>query len=591
MSDAVLESTIKAVRQALGDSGRDQRLIQTVYGQGYRFLAAVEARPEPDLMAEDMAPPLPDAPGEEHPLVPAVCAVLSAERATQEAISVFLPLVSEAERRQLTVMFCQLMADRPLARPLDPDVLYAIIRTYQETCAGIIRQFAGHMAQSRGEELVVYFGYPQAHDDDPKRAVQAGLRLVEALREYPPRLPHVPGTHWAVRVGVHTGLVVLGPLGDAGSDDRWALGDTPTLAARLQGLATPNTVVISAATQRLIQGYFVCHPLAVHSVDGVATPLQAYRVVRESTAQHRLDVMPPSGLTPFVGREHERGLLSACWEQVQEGSGRVALIQGEAGIGKSRLVRVLQAQCAAAPHTEIVWHGSPAHQHSPLHPVLTHLRRLVGGRPAEDPTAILQRLEAVLVPSGVPMPEVVPLVAAFLALPLPEGYPPLRLTPQRQRQKTLEALLVWLLAEASRQPVLCIVEDLHWLDLSTLEFLSLLIDQVPTTRLLLVLTCRLEFHPPWGFRASLTPITLGRLSPSQATMMVQRVARQALALAEELGMRPLQAHCHRDLGRLYGQTGREEQARTALLTAIDLYRAMAMTFWLPQAEAALAQVV
>jgi predicted ATPase len=212
--------------------------------------------------------------------------------------------------------------------------------------------------------------------------------------------------------------------------------------------------------------------------------------------QHHLDVVTASGLTPFVGREPEVGLLVACWEQAQEGLGRVAVIQGEAGIGKSRLVRVLHEYLAAEPHTELVWRGLPTVQLSALRPVLTHLQRLVRVRPEDDPTAILQRLEAVLEAFGLALPEVVLLFATLLALPLPAHYPPLMVTPQRQRQQTLEALLTWLLAEAARHPVLLIVEDLHWLDPSTLEFLSLLIDQAPTARLLLVLTCRPEFHPP-----------------------------------------------------------------------------------------------
>jgi predicted ATPase len=287
-------------------------------------------------------------------------------------------------------------------------------------------------------------------------------------------------------------------------------------------------VVISAATQRLIHGYFLCHPLGTPPSQEMATSLQAYRVVRESEAYHRLDVVTTSGLTPFVGREHELGLLMECWEQAQEGRGRIAVIRGEAGIGKSRLVRVLQEHLAAESPTEIVWRGAPYNQQSVLQPVMMHLHRLLRVRPEEAPAALLQRLEAVLASSGLALPEVVPLFAALLALPLPARYPPRLLTPQDQRQQTLDALLAWLLAEAARHPVLFIVEDLHWMDPSTLEFLSLLIDQAPTARLLLVLTSRPEFHPSWGFRTHLTPITLGHLSPRQAAIMVQRMAGQAL---------------------------------------------------------------
>jgi DNA-binding winged helix-turn-helix (wHTH) protein len=280
ISDAALESTIKAVRQAIGDSGRRQQLIQTVYGSGYRLIVPVEARPAPAPEGEGKAPPLEpsaaplvlDTAEEDRPPAPAVHAALPAELTTQDATPVSLPGAPYAERRQLTVLECTLMATPPLARPLAPDDLYTVFRPYQETCARIIRQFDGHIAQDRGEELVVYFGYPQAHDDDPQRAVRAGIRIVDALGKQPPRLAHEHGIHWAVRVGVQTGLVVVGPLGDGGPHDRWALGDTPTLAARLHELAAPDTVVVSEATQRLVHGYFLCHDLGAQLYPGVAPP-------------------------------------------------------------------------------------------------------------------------------------------------------------------------------------------------------------------------------------------------------------------------------------------------------------------------------
>jgi predicted ATPase len=328
---------------------------------------------------------------------------------------------------------------------------------------------------------------------------------------------------------VHTGVVVVGLGGGGEPHERWwALGEAPTVAAQMQGLAAPNTVVISAATRRLIQGYFTCCALGAQTCQGVATPLQVYRVVEESGATSRLDAATARGLTPLVGREHEIGLLVECWGHATTGLGRVAVISGEVGIGKSRLVRVLQERLSAEPHTQIEWRCSPYDHQSPLHPVLTHLQRLVRMRPEDAPAEILRRLEEVLEPYGFAMAEVVPLFAALLALPLPEHYPPLMLTPQRQKSKTLEALLAWLRAETARQPVLFIIEDVQWLDPSTLEWLSLLIDQAPTARLLMVLTSRPEFHPPWGFHASLTPITLGRLSHAQATILLQRVAGKAL---------------------------------------------------------------
>ena len=295
------------------------------------------------------------------------------------------------------------------------------------------------------------------------------------------------------------------------------------MAARLQGLAAPDTVVVSDATWRLVQGYFACDDLGPQTLKGVETPVQVYRVLGTSGAQSRLDIVSPRGLTPLVGREAEVALLRERWAQARDGLGQVVLLSGEAGIGKSRLVQVLQEHIAAEPHTRLEWRCSPYAQQSPLHPVIAHLHRLLRWRPDDAPAEKLGTLEETLAASGLALPEVVPLFAALLSLPLPERYPPLTLTPQRQRQKTLDALLAWLLAEATRQPVLFIVEDLHWIDPSTLEFLTLLIDQGPTARLLTLLTCRPEFHPPWGFRAHLTPLTLNRLPRPQATQMIGRV--------------------------------------------------------------------
>jgi class 3 adenylate cyclase/predicted ATPase len=514
VGDVGLNTYIMEVRKALGDRRPPHQYLRTVRGQGYRVVAPVEVR--------DHAPPPPCL------SAPAARTDLPDEPPTQDATPASFPGTPDAERRQLTVMFCDLSAAPAHARPLDPEDLYPVLRTYQETCASIIRYFDGHIAQYRGEGMVVYFGYPRAHDDDAQRAVRAGLRLVEAMGELHAQLLSERGIGLAVRVGLHTGVVVVGTLGGGEPHERWALGEASTFAAQMQGLAAPDTVVISEATQRLIQGYFTCRALGAQTCHGVATPLQAYRVVQDSGAISHLDAATAKGLTPLVGREHEVGLLVECWGHATAGLGRVAVISGEAGIGKSRLVRVLQKRLAAEPHTQIEWNCSTYDHQSPLHPVRTHLQRLVRMHPDDAPAEILRRLEEVLEPYGFAMAEVVPLFAALLALPLPERYPPLMLTPQRQKSQTLEALRAWLLAETTRQPVLFIIEDVQWMDPSTLEWLSLLIDQAPTARLLTVLTCRPEFHPPWGFHASLTSITLGRLSHAQATILVQRIAGKAL---------------------------------------------------------------
>jgi predicted ATPase/class 3 adenylate cyclase len=430
----------------------------------------------------------------------------------------------EAERRQLTVLFCDLVDSTALSSQLDPEDWREVVRAYQTTCAEVIQRFEGHIAQLLGDGLLVYFGYPQAHEDDVQRAVRTGLVMVEAMAILNRRLGQRHGVRLAVRVGIHTGLVVVGEMGGGGRQEQLALGDTPNIAARLQGLAAPNTVVISAATQQLIQGYFTCHTLGAQTLKGVATPLWVYQVGRATEVQQRFDVAAARGLTPLVGREHEVALLRERWAQVQAGQGHIVVLTGEAGIGKSRLVQAVKDEMSSATALRIEYRCSPYHQHSALYPVIAHLERVLAWHQNETPEDRLRKLEEALRPYPLPLAEVGPLLATLLSLPLPEDrYPPLTLTPQRQKQKTLEALLTWLLALTERQPVLFIVEDLHWIDPSTLEFLTLLVEQGPTARLLTLLTCRPEFQPPWGLRTHLTPIALQRLPESQVEVMIARV--------------------------------------------------------------------
>ncbi len=400
------------------------------------------------------------------------------------------------------MLFCDLVDSTTLAGQLDPEDLREVVRAYQQLCAEVIQRFDGHIAQYLGDGLLVYFGYPQAHEDDAQRAVRTGLGIVEALHTLNNRLMQGQGVRLAVRMGMHTGLVVVGAMGGGGRQEQLALGETPNIAARLQSLARPDTVVISEATAHLIHGYFVCQPLGAQALRGVSQPLLVYQVLQESGAQTRLDVVTSRGLTPLVGRDEEVALVHRRWEQATSGLGQVVLISGEAGIGKSRLVQVLKDAVAAEPHTRIEWRSSPYHQHSALYPVIDHLHRLLQWQSDDSPPERLRTLEATLAASSLALSEAVPLLAALLSLPLPVSYPPLTLTPQRQRQQTLDLLLAWLHTEAQRQPVLCVVEDLHWVDPSTLELLSLLIDQGAQTRLCLVLTARPEFHPPWAMAAS-----------------------------------------------------------------------------------------
>jgi class 3 adenylate cyclase/predicted ATPase len=431
--------------------------------------------------------------------------------------------VPEAERRQLTVLFCDLVDSTVLAGQLDPEDWREVVRAYQAACAEVIGRYEGHIAQYLGDGLLVYFGYPRAHEDDAQRAVRTGLGMVEAIGQLNAQLRQNSGVRLAVRVGIHTGLVVVGEMGGVGRRESLALGDAPNIAARLQGLAGPNTVVISAATRRLVEAYFTYAELGPQVLKGVATPLAVSQVLGESGVQSRFDAAAPRGFTPLVGREQEVGLLLARWGQVKDGMGQVVVLNGEAGIGKSRLVQVLQERVSGEGATHTTFRCSPYHTNSALYPVIEHLERLLQFRRDDTPQDKVAKLERALGTYRLPQAEAVPLLAALLSLAHPQGYAPLNLSPQRQRQNTHEALVAWLLAEAERQPVLAVWEDLHWADPSTLELLSLVIDQAPTARLLTLLTCRPEFRPPWTTRSYFTQLTLSRLGHSQVEAMITRL--------------------------------------------------------------------
>jgi class 3 adenylate cyclase/DNA-binding winged helix-turn-helix (wHTH) protein/tetratricopeptide (TPR) repeat protein len=429
----------------------------------------------------------------------------------------------KAERRHMTVLFCDVVNATSLSVRLDPEAYREVIRAYHTVCAEIIERFDGHLAQYLGDGLLVYFGHPQAHEDDAQRAVRSGLGIIEALRPLQRRLQQEQELSLAVRVGIHTGLVIIETLGEGARHEHLALGEAPNLAARLQGLAPPNTVLISATTARLVQGWFVCEALGDQTLKGFPAPMPVYRVVAESGVQSRLDIASVSGLTLLVGREEEVEFLLERWEHAKEGLGQVVVLSGEAGIGKSRLVRAVQDRLAGEPYTRLECRCSPDTQHSALQPVINLGRRLLQWQRDEASDVTLGKMEAALAPYDVSLPEVVPLLASLLSLPLSERYAPPQLTPQRQKQKTLEVILALLLACAAQQPVLFIVEDLHWIDPSTLELLTLFIDQGPMARILTLLTCRPEFHPPWGFGARVTSLPLGRLPPTQVEQMIDRV--------------------------------------------------------------------
>jgi class 3 adenylate cyclase len=422
----------------------------------------------------------------------------------------------DAERRQLTVMFCDLVDSTKLSSQLDPEDYRDVVRAYQSTCTEVSQRYDGHIAQLLGDGLLVYFGYPQAHEDDPQRAVRTGLGILAAMGDLSTRLQQEKSIQLALRIGIHTGLVVVGEMGGEGRYESLALGEVPNVCSRIQGLAELNTVALSAATYRLVQGYFECQALGEQTLRGVAEPLHVYRVLSKSGLYSRLDVAQTRGLTPLVGRESEVTLLLERWEQAKAGYGQVVLLSGEAGIGKSRLVQMLKEHVTNEPHTRWECWSAEYYQNTALFPLTDLFQHVLQWQPEESPDEKFAKLEQALNQYRLPLRESVPLFASLLTLSLPENhYPPLNLSPQRQRQKTLEAMVAILLELAERQPLLFILEDLHWTDPTTLELLNLLIDQTPTASLLTVLTCRPTFQPTWSHRSYLTEITVNRLSKPQ----------------------------------------------------------------------------
>jgi class 3 adenylate cyclase len=427
----------------------------------------------------------------------------------------------EAERRQLTVLFCDLVDSTWLSQQLDPEDLRQVVRAYQETAAAVIQRFEGHIAQYLGDGLLVYFGYPRAHEDDAQRAVHTGLGIVEAMGTLNGQLQAEYGIAFAVRLGIHTGPVVVGAMGGGGRHEHLALGETPNIAARLEALATPNTVVISAVTAQLVQRAFVLEALGIQALKGITAPMEVWRVVGPLETLREATTPAPEDVQPLVGRGDELGLIVRRWEQSKAGQGQVVLISGEAGIGKSALVETLRAHVRREGLTRVGLRCSPYHTNSALYPVIAHVQQAL--RLARHDTAEekLTKLEQALQTLSVPLHEVVPLMAALLAVPLPDGrYPPLHMTPRQQRQQTYDALVAWMLEEAERQHVQMVWEDLHWADPSTLELLGLFIDQAPTAPLLHLLTFRPEFVPPWPTRSHMTPITMQLLERPHVEAMI-----------------------------------------------------------------------
>jgi class 3 adenylate cyclase/predicted ATPase len=440
----------------------------------------------------------------------------SAASATSDATS---PPTIDAERRQLTVMFCDLVGSTALSARLDPEDLREIIAAYHRAVAEIVSGFDGFVAKYMGDGVLIYFGYPQAHEDDPERAVRAGLGAIDAVG----RLDVNSGKLQA-RVGIATGLVVVGDLiGEGSAQEQSVVGETPNLAARLQTLAAPNTVVIAASTRRLVGDLFDVRDLGAVEVKGMAGPVPAWQVLRPSVVASRFEALRGSALTPLVGRDEEIDLLLRRWARAKAGNGQVVLISGEPGLGKSRITVTLAERLYAEPHLRLRYFCSSYHQDSALFPFIDQLGRAAGFVRDDVPAARLEKLEALLAFAAPPQADVA-LLAELLSLPPSERYPLPDLSPQRKKERTLEALIRQLEGLTRRQPVVMVFEDAHWVDPTSRELLDLTVERVRSLPVLLIVTFRPEFQPPWAGQPQVSTLALNRLDRRDVAVLVGQIA-------------------------------------------------------------------
>ena len=426
----------------------------------------------------------------------------------------------EAERRQLTVMFCDLVGSTALSGKLDPEDLREVMRAYQDTCAKAIDRYDGHIAQTLGDGLMVYFGYPVAHEDDAQRAVRAGLDIVRAISELSAHLESQQGVLIDVRIGIHTGLVVAGEVGGADTrGDMAVVGETPNIAARIESLAEPGSVVVGNRTRRLIGDVFEFTALGPHELKGLSAPMELFQARAERAADSRFEAMHPEGLTPFVGRDEEINLLLGRWRAAKAGEGQVVTLEGEPGIGKSRITDTFRDMIGGEEHARLQYQCSPFHANSAFYPIIGQLERAAEFAQDDAVEAKLDKLEAQW---GTEEPETLALIAGLLSLPV-DRYPPLEMTPQRQKERTIEVLVAKLTRLAGDVPVLVVFEDLHWVDATSLEALDQVIGAVDTLPVLVVATFRPEFEARWSGQSHATLLSLNRLGKRQAGELVDQV--------------------------------------------------------------------
>jgi predicted ATPase/class 3 adenylate cyclase len=432
---------------------------------------------------------------------------------------------AEGERRQLTLIFCDLVGSTALSTQLDVEDLSDVIHAFHQFCAEIIELHEGYVAKYMGDGILAYFGYPRAGEDDAERAVRAGLAMVNAVGN----LTVGHGLRLQLRVGIATGPVVVGQfIGEGTAREAGVIGETPNLAARLLALAAPNTVVIGVTTHRLVGGMFDCEDLGHHELKGFAKPVRAWRVVLESSTEGRFGVRKAAGLAPLVDRATELDLLIGWWRESKSGRGRVALVRGEAGVGKSRLAQEFERRLDEDQHVSLRYHCSPHHRNTALHPVIDQLERAAGFVPDDLPERKLAKLEGLLAPSLVAVRETAPLLAALLSIPTGGRYPPIELGPRRQKERILQAVVDQLTGLVEYDPALLVFEDAHWIDPTSQELLEMLVDRLASLRVLAVVTCRPEFRASWRDRSHVTELLLDRLGQSDSAAIAQSLSSKAL---------------------------------------------------------------
>ena len=434
-----------------------------------------------------------------------------------EATTVIEPKTKDAERRHITVLFSDLVGSTALSERMDPEDLREVISAYQTCVAEAVHRFDGFVAKYMGDGVLVYFGYPEAHEDDAERAVRAGLDLVAAVSGLKMHAP------LQARVGIATGLVVVGDLiGSGASQEQTIVGKTPNLAARLQGVAAPNMVVIAEGTRKLVGNLFELEDLGANDLKGIAGPERVWAVLRPSLVESRFEALHASGVTSLVGRQEELDLLLRRWSKAMDGEGQVVLLSGEAGIGKSRLIAALSERLATESLTRLRYFCSPQHADSALYPIISQMEHAARFTHGDTGQTKLDKLDALLTQSFTPVQDAA-LFAEMLSLPNDGRYPTLELAPQQRRQRTLAALITQIMSLAEQRPVLMIFEDIHWIDPTSLEALGRGIDRIKSVGVLLVVTYRPEFEPPWIGRPYLTALTVNRLGEPQIAALIDGV--------------------------------------------------------------------